>query len=182
MALTLLISSTEVKTLAGLNENVEARKIVPWIIPAQQCLRSAIGKDGYEAILAEAAAPNADYTTLIEDYVKPYLAAQVARMSGIPMAPEADRNGTFEREGETYRPASMKALSMLNASMRDLSEITRDMMLLYIYDERATFTWWNASCNTTNYSGGVITRIDRAQLSEDQWPVDGYPNECCDGH
>ena len=68
MALTLLISSEEVKTLQGLNKNIEDRKLSKWIIPAQMALRSAIGKDGYDAILAEAAAPDADYEALASHF------------------------------------------------------------------------------------------------------------------
>ena len=180
MALTLLISSQEVKDLQGLNKNIEDRKLSRWIVPAQMALRSAIGKDGYDAIVAEAAAPDADYEALIEDYVKPYLAAQVERMSPIPLTAESDRNGSFEREGDTYRPVSHKTLGLMNASARDMAEILRDVMLRYIYDERAVFTWYNASCRT-NYSNGVITRTDRSQYNEDPYPLDGYPNECCDG-
>lgn len=183
-----LITSAEVKELSGLNKNIEDRKITSWIMPAQMCLRSAIGKDGYDAIIATLTTPDADYDTLIDDYVKPYLAAQVERMTPIPMAAEADRNGSFEREGETYRPASLRMLGMMNATARDQAEIRRDMMLQYIYDERATFTWWSTSAcgnQRTNYSGGVITRIDASQIPESMYPVDGYPvtgyqNECCE--
>lgn len=174
-----LITALEVKELSGLNKNIEDRKIVPWIMPAQECLRSAIGKDGYDAIIATLTTPDADYDTLIDDYVKPYLAAQVERMAPVPMLAEADRNGTFERDGDTYRTVSRETLGLMNAVARDQAEIRREMMARYIYDNRATFTWWSTSCRT-NYSGGVITRIDRSQMSDDQWPVDGYPNECCD--
>lgn len=179
-----LVTAAEVKELTGINKNVEDRKIVSWIMPAQECLRSSIGKDGYDAIIATLTTPDSDYDTLIDDYVKPYLAAQVERMTPIVMAAEADRNGSFEREGETYRPASLRMLGMMNATARDQVEIRRDMMLRYIYDNRATFTWWAQSCST-NYSGGVITRIDASQIPENSYPVDGYPltgypNECCE--
>lgn len=174
-----LITSQEVKTLAGMNDNVEDRKITPWIIPAQECLRSAIGKDGYDAIIATLTTPDTDYDTLIADYVKPYLAAQVERMAPIPMSAEADRNGTFQRNGETYNSVGMEVLGMMNATARDQAEMRRELMLRYIYDNRTTFTWWSTSCRT-NYSNGVITRIDRSQLSEDNYPVDGYPDRCCD--
>lgn len=177
-----LITSDEVKTMAGLNDNIEARKIVPWIIPAQMCLRSAIGSEGYDAVIATLTTPDSDYDLLKSDYIKPYLAAQITRMSPIPLASEADRNGTFERQGETYRPVSKSTMGMMNASARDMSEILRDVMLQYIYDNRDTFTWWDGSCNTTNYSGGVITRIDHSQMSDEYYlPTDGYPDECCDG-
>lgn len=178
-----LISTEEVIEMAGLNKNIEDRKVVQWIMPAQMCLRSAIGKDGYDAVIATLTTPDADYDVLIDDYIKPYLAAQIERMAPIPMAAEADRNGTFQRNGETYSSVSMKTLGMMNATARDQAEIRRDMMFQYIYDERETFTWWSTSgCANyrTNYSGGVITRIDRSQRSDEEWPLDGYPSNCCD--
>ncbi len=181
-----LISTEEVIELAGLNENIEDRKITQWIIPAQRCLRSAIGKDGYDAVIATLTTPDSDYDLLISDYIKPYLAAQIERMSPVPMTAEADRNGTFQREGETYRTVGMKTLGMMNATARDQAEIRRDLMLQYIYDNRETFTWWSTSAcgnQRTNYSNGVITRIDRSQRSDEDWPVDGYPDNCCaDGY
>lgn len=180
MALTMLISAEEVRTVAGLNKNIEDRKILPWIPLAQNALRSTIGKDGYDAIVAQSASPDADYETLIEDYVKPYLANEVERMCPVSLTAEADRNGSFEREGETYRPVGNTRLGGMNAEARDKSEMYRNAMLRYIYEQRSVFTWYNTSC-TTNYSNGVITRIDASQLVDDRWPVDGYPNDCrCD--
>ena len=179
-----LISTEDVIELAGLNKNIEDRKIVQWIMPAQMCLKSTIGKDGYDAIIATLTTPDSDYDVLIDDYVKPYLAAQVERMSPIPMTAEADRNGTFVRNGETYNSVGMTTLGMMNATARDQAEIRRDMMLDYIWENRATFTWATTSCGCqrTSYSNGVIDRIDRSQLPDDQYPVDGYPTQCCDGY
>lgn len=180
-----LITSAEVKELAGMNKNVEDRKITSWIIPAQMCLRSAIGKDGYDAVIETLTTPDADYDDLISEYIKPYLAAQIERMAPVPMTAEADRNGTFVRNGETYSSVNMNTLGMMNATARDQAEIRRDLMLQYIYDNRETFDWWDSSgCGNgrTNYSNGVITRIDRSQLPDDPYPVDGYPNDCCNDY
>ena len=50
--MTLIITSAEVKTTAGLNKNIEDRKLRPWIELAQNDLRTNIGEEGYAAVVA----------------------------------------------------------------------------------------------------------------------------------
>lgn len=181
--MTLIITSAEVKTEAGLNKNIEDRKLLPWINMAQLDLKSNIGTTGYDAVIAALTTPVAAYTTLIDDYIKPFLAFKVRQIGAVSLFAEADRNGTNKRIGMTYEPVTGKELGMMKADARDLAESYLKLLLDYLTENAATFTWWTAGgCENTSqrpYTGGVITRIDQWQTpyGDGYYPRDGYPTD-----
>ena len=180
--MTLIVTSYEVKELAGLNKNIEDRKIRPWIEMAQSDLRSIVGDDGYAAIIASLTVPVAAYTTLVDEYVKPFLAYKTRQIGTISMWGEMDRNGGFLRKGDSYEPLDSKGLGMVKSDARDLAENSQKMMMDYVKDNETDFTWYAALCTPSQqpYTGGVITRLTRRyRIGEEDYPRDGYP-DCCD--
>ena len=178
----LLITSAEVKTIAGLNKNVEDRKLRPWIEMAQTDLRKNIGEDGYAALIAWIATPSAPYTALMDGYVKPFLAYKVRQIGAVSLWSEADRNGTFTRSGESYQSDSARTLGMVKADARDLAESWFATMMEYIKDNETDFTWYAElkPQGQRPYTGGVITRLTDRCRDGEGYHVDGYPDNCCD--
>jgi len=179
----LIITSAEVKTTAGLNKNIEDRKLRPWIELAQNDLRTNIGEDGYAAVVAWLTVPTTPYTTWVEGYVKPFLAYKVRQLSAVSLWKEADRNGNFERRGESYKSADKSDLGIEKSDARDLAESWFSMMMNYVKDHATDFPWYAElkPQGQRPYTGGVITRLtDRCRDGEGYYNGDGYPDECCD--
>ena len=176
-----LITAIKARELTGISKNVEDRKWDPFIEAAQFTLERLLGKEGY-AILVLAVDLDPTLTGLPElkelrdDYIWPYLAWRTAELSGTRMWAEPDRNGTFTRSGDTYQSVDGKTLAMTKADSRDMAELYRDRMVVFLEENPEDYTWYKSNkCETKKeFSGGVITQRSRGNRSS-------YPYNDLDG-
>jgi hypothetical protein len=181
--MTEIIRAQDARRITGLSKNVEDRKMEPFIPAAQLVLRDIMGKTGFD-LLSTAVQDNYDLPgsgndalrTLRNDYIWPFLAWRVVELSGTRMWVEPDRNGTFNRNGETYGSVDSRALGTSKTDARDMAGIYQRELVAFLTDNVATYTWYEPdTCGhqgTPNYTGGVITEPATAQRRN--WYNDGY--------
>jgi hypothetical protein len=165
-----LITAIKARELTGISKNVEDRKWDPFIEAAQFTLERLLGKEGYAIlVLAVDLDPTLDglptLKELRDEHVWPYLAWRTAELSGTRMWAEPDRNGTFNRNGDTYSSVDGKTLAMTKADSRDMAELYRDRMVVFLTENAADYPWYvTDKCETKKeFSGGVITQPSRGQ-------------------
>lgn len=163
-----LITAIQARDITGISKNVEDRKWDPFIEAAQFTLEKLLGREGYAVLvlavdLDPTLAGLPELKELRDDYVWPYLAWRTAELSGTRMWAEPDRNGTFNRNGETYSSVDAKTLAMTKADSRDMAEIYRDRMVAFLEENAEDYTWYVVNtCKTKKeFSGGVITQPSR---------------------
>lgn len=190
---TLVISAAKVKELTGRSKNVEDRKFTPAIKRAMLELRDGFGVTGYNILIAAITSDpdlsgNANLKTLRDDYIWPWMAWRVIELATVATFAESERNGTYTRSGEDYTAADGRTLGMMKADAADYASTYMAELYAYLDDNATTYTWYTVDgveedkARETN-TGGIITRIDRWQRPYgERYPVDGYPDDCCDGY
>lgn len=163
--MTKLITAIKAREVTGISKNVEDRKWDPFIEAAQFTLERLLGREGYAVLVL---AVDLDPTLvglpalkeLRDEHVWPYLAWRTCELAGTRMFAEPDRNGTFNRNGETYSSVDGKTLAMTKADSRDMAELYRDRMVQFLNDNAADYSWYVTNgCETKKeFSGGVITQ------------------------
>lgn len=192
---TLVITAAKVKELTGRSKNVEDRKFTPAIKRAMIELRDGLGTTGYAALIAAitsdpdlSGAGNADLKTLRDDYIWPWMAWRVIELATVATHAESERNGTYTRSGEDYTAVDGKTLGMIKADAADYASTYMAELYAFLDDDNGvTYTWYEKDSaeedkSRESYTGGIITRRDRWQYpyGERYYPVDGYPDDCCD--
>lgn len=139
-----IISVADVKTITGLNKNVEVKLLDVAIHDAQHDLKEALGETLYNRI--EAADPVADTTlggntglaTLYSRHIKNYLAWCTVGHAYWEMTAGPNRNGVSVKSGDQYAPADGKVVSALQAKAASRAETRLGEMLRYIENLDAT--------------------------------------------
>lgn len=192
MSTVLVISAAKVKELTGKSGNIDERKLTPAIKRSMLELKHGIGTTGYDALIAaitadDTLATESDLKTLRETYIWPWMAWRVMEVSTLALFAEADRNVTAIRNGDDYSSVDAKTLGMLRAEASDYATTYKKELYDFLDDDGgSTYTWYSPTGEEKDaqqrYIGGVITRRPDYSFpyGERGYPVDGYPDQCCD--
>ena len=162
-----LITISDLQSVCGLNQGVEARKVDHWVVVAQRRLEKIMGRAGYAAMVA-AGTSDAAWTDLWTDYIKEFLCWYTLELAYPGMSAEADRGGVFVKVGEKMTPVDGKNLSMLQASARSAREECQDRLLDHLVENASTYTWYGTQTGdeeriSDTGGGGIVMRKSEYQ-------------------
>ena len=164
----LFISVTDLKKKSIIDGNVDSDKIVQYIeiaqdIHIQNYLGGSLYKKLQELIIAGTITDvaNADYKTLLDDYVKPML-IWYTQATYIPYSMfQVNNGGLFKHRGENSDTASKEEMEYLVQRTRDTAEFYTKRFLDYICNYSNLYPEYTSGANEdmdpdrdVNYTGG----------------------------
>lgn len=155
-----MISISDLQTITQLNAGVEDRKAASCIVDAHLELEKVLGKTGYAIVYAAAPsfttlAPNASaYVTLLNSYIKPFMAWRARERGLWDMYAEPDRAGIYVNEGDEHRAVRSSEMTGLEQTYGARASERLKRLIDHLCDNTSTFTWY-----TTNVNGEE--RIDK---------------------
>lgn len=172
-----LIALSDLQTITKLNNAVEERKAGPCIEDVHIEVEKVLGKTGYALVYANAptfaaqGSGSATYVTLLNSYIKPFMAWRARERGIVDMYAEPDRAGVYVKEGNEHRAVSRSELGMLQGQYAARADMRLERLLKYLEDNKAVFTWFAEEVEgedritTTNSAGpsGISFREGRSQ-------------------
>jgi hypothetical protein len=143
-----LIALSDLQTITELNTLVEIRKATACIKDAHLEVEKVLGRTGYALVYANAPtfsaqSPNsAAYVTLLNDYIKPFMAWR-ARQRGVwDMYAEPDRSGIYVKEGNEHRAVSKSEMGGIQATYESRADSYLERLMVHLEENKSTFTWY----------------------------------------
>lgn len=135
-----LITRTDIQATCGLSQNVEDRKLTPWILQAHRRLEKILGRTGYALLQSEtlAAEPWASMTT----HLKEYLCWTAYELAWPGFVVEVDRAGVFRAKSDKADKATVDEFGMTLNSVRSSREVAQERLLLHLEENAAGFDWY----------------------------------------
>jgi hypothetical protein len=157
MANVLFISRKDLFTIAPLSGNIDDDKWRYRVLDVQEMhLQQLIGSRLYNKIKTdiEGAALAGAYKTLVDDYIKRYVAMMTASYYVSIGAYTVGNAGVFKHEPETGTPATDREISGFAHRIRDTAEFYGKRMIDYICANNSSFPeynqWENGDVNKSN--------------------------------
>jgi hypothetical protein len=158
-----LITSTEVKSLAGLFNSFDSSYFNKYIISTQtKYLRNAIGKEYYDELQTEfdsTSGYSVDNSSLVENYVKPMLAHFVVYEVYDKIHNQLTNQGVMNNDTEFSRQGGSFEYSQSKNFYISQGEELREQMIQYIKDERET--------DSDKYP--LFTKAGKQQMNKRGW-------------
>lgn len=174
-----LIAKSDLVTITRLNSLVEDRKVANGIEDAHIELEKVLGKTGYALVYANAPsfsaqAPNSSaYVTLLNSYIKPFMAWKAKERSTVDLYAEADKGGVFKKSGNDYESVSRNELGMIQAEAGARADMRMERLIDHLESNTSIFTWYGTNVNgeeridreSTKSMGGISFRKSDRQQS-----------------
>jgi len=156
-----IITTSEVKTLAVVNSNLDTAYIDQYILMTQRkYIRPFLGTDYYDEILDQlddTSTLTADNSTLITSYIKPALAHYVVYESLPQVRNQIAKGGVFNNLSETSDIASGQDYGRLRDDYLIKAETFIKEIDLYIKDQQdVDGTKYPLYCGKNQQNGGII--------------------------
>lgn len=180
-----IITSATVKTIAGIAQGVEDRKLDTAIHDAQHDLLQTLGETLYAMIedadpVADPTLGDVDLRTLYDTHVVNFLAWKTKAHAYPDLWAEPDRNGVFQRNANDYTSVSGSVLNTLIAKAQSRAENRQTEMIRYLKNLDAddairvayeTCVKDEARITSVKHTGRISTRINPWQFP------DGMPSK-----
>lgn len=148
-----LIALSDLQTITNLNGNVEARKAAGGIEDAHLEVEKVLGRTGYALVYANAplfAAQGSDsaaYVTLLNSYIKPFMAWRARERGVEDMYAEPDKAGVYVKEGNDHRAVNKGELMVMQARYAARADMRLERLLNHLEENKTTFTWFETNVN-----------------------------------
>lgn len=162
MALTTeMITTSEIKTQAIVNSNLDAAYLDQYILFSQRkYLRTFLGEDFYDEILSQVddtSTLTTDNSTLLESYLKPMLAHYVVYESLPQIRNQIAKGGVYLNLSETADAASDLDYSRTRNDYLAKAEAWKQETDYFIKKQQDTdSTKYTLYCGKSKQSGGII--------------------------
>lgn len=162
MSQVLFISEDKLKERTGVNGNLDAEKIRPIILKAQdKRIHPMLGTDLYEACKTKIAGSTltGNYATLINDYVEPVL-AHLTLVEGLNYWSAEIRNGgVFRRTTSDATSLNRDEIALLQSKALEDAQFYKQRLLDYLCHNSSLFPEYSTNTNeditpkNSNYNG-----------------------------
>lgn len=135
-----LIAIADLRTVCGLNANVEERKVRAGIREAHIRLKKHLGTALYDLVYASPATER--FANILADgkgYGKELMCWTALAVSYPALHADADRAGVYTKSGDEHESVSANGLRMLKAQAESFAESRQDLLLSYLEDNRTTY-------------------------------------------
>lgn len=147
----------EVKDRTQISGEADESLIAPFIITAQdKFLRVFLGEDFYQQLKAAIPSPSGAQATLINTYIKPYLAWFTLAEALPRIRSRVHNGGVFNRSSQDTSPIDQKAFDREMGWARETGERYGTIMADYLNDNTSTFPLWKSTCKSNQGSSSVI--------------------------
>lgn len=132
-----IVTGPQVKEICGVSENVEDKKLKPFIRTSQQNIEETVGRTLYALIEAAyvanpATMGGAGMLTLYTEHIAPCIAYRVMADAPMDLTVSYDRNGTFERNGNDYNTTSDRRLGAKTGKAESRADNAQGLLLKYL--------------------------------------------------
>lgn len=150
-----LITAAQVIATVPFNKNLDTANIERIIEPVQVGdLRYVLGSGFYDGIIASGWMSNGetlsglDSTTsgLMANYVKPFLAWQVAVSSIVFQKTQVANNGLFSGAPQQTQQANAPEKNNVESKLQQFANVYRRNLEQYLEENKDTFTTWRDGC------------------------------------
>lgn len=189
--MTYIVSLATVRTILGLNSNVENDKLESYLDAAHEYMRERLGDDCYAEFIAAIEADsdldqpeNAKWLALITNGADRFLAWLTYHLSMPRLHSEADRAGFFAKSGSDYQSVDGATLGRHQSSAKDMYTLYERKLLAYIATNRSDYeslTTGDNPGNTsadTQFPGGIITVPSPYSYGVDEIALDPESGAC----
>lgn len=169
-----LIAITDIRSLANLNSNVEERRVKTGITAAHLELEKILGRTGYAIVYGGATsyagqgANAAAYVTLLNSYIKPFMAWRALEVAYPDLYAEADRAGVFVKDGDDFRSVNGQELALKIKQAERMASEYRQRLIEHVRENDNVFTWLDTNVdgeqritNGRPTGGFVLRRVSR---------------------
>lgn len=178
---TWLLTLDDVRTICGLQQGVENRKLESARDTAHQNLRKIMGVTGYNLLIAKVEADNTlatepvwkalmDGTGTRGGSIKKYLARLTHYMALTDLHSEPTKTGFQAKSGDGYETVDSRTLGMHESRKRDAYQLEEELLLAEIQNNLSTYTWYSSTVagedriTKARRSGGFV--FDKTPLTE----------------
>jgi hypothetical protein len=185
------ISTEYLKQVTPIEENVDDRKLVPFITQSENLyLQQSIGETGLDALKAGVVNNNLtpQEDTFIRNYVQP-MVAQFAFYLALPYIAYKSTNKSLSKESSEYStPVDLTELQFIRNNVKDVAEFYQRRMVKYLLDHPGEFVWFdnpNAKDNLPktpqSYFSGMYTPFGYGWAGVETWVEPYGSTEPCSG-
>lgn len=155
-----------VKSVTGLNDKVEERRMLPFLDSVHKTVKRLLGTTLYDRLITEIEADStlageADLLELRDDYIKPFIAWETYARSFSRLYAEFDRNGAHYKNDANTVQAGSEWMKQEAASARDQANEYQEELLDFLKDNSGDgepFEDYNTT--TDDEAGERIGRTD----------------------
>lgn len=135
-----LVTISDLQQVCGLNKQVEARKVDPWIRAARLRFEKVIGRTLYGLLISNPGDQRfVDLLAEDKGWGKDYLCWTALALAYTSLYAEADRAGVFKKSGEDYESVEAKVLFDLKATATSESERRLELLMAYLKDNASAY-------------------------------------------
>lgn len=172
---TLLITPDEIKTKTPITKNVDESKFCHWIEVVQETyLEKVIRKSCLSDLKTAFAADtlSANQTTLLDDYIKPFLAWRVYQYSVTDFASTVTKVGIETKSEADNEPASDTRVSWKRKDGENAADEYQERLICYLCDNTDLFPCYldcddcDQPINKTNKGGFAFRQKNRSARDE----------------
>lgn len=144
-----LITITDLQEVCGLNRQVEARKIDPWILSARLRFEKILGRTLYGLLVASPSDTRfVDLMAQDKGWGKDYLCWTALGLAYTSLYAEADRAGVYKKTGGDYEAAEKSVLNELRAQAMAEAEAREERLMAYLKDNAAVYSELSTTVGT----------------------------------
>ena len=168
--MTHILTVAQVKSTVGLSKLPEERRMDPFMVGAHKTVKAILKKTLYDRLIAAieddaTLAGEADLLELRDDYIIPFMAWEVYRLSINRLYGEFDRNGAHYKADVNTVQLDAAWKKTEEASAANQADIFKGELLDFLEDNSGAgeaFEDWNTV--TDDEQGENITRVDMAGI------------------
>jgi hypothetical protein len=185
------ISTEYLKQNTPIEDNVDDRKLIPFITTAENLyLQQSIGETGLDAlkngVVNNTLTPDED--TFIRNFVQP-LVAQYTFYLALPYIAYKSTNKSLSKESSEYStPVDLSELQFIRNSVKDVAEFYQRRMVKWLADFPGVFWWYSNPDSRDNlprtpqaYFSGMYMPFGRGWNGVRVWSEPYGSNDPCSG-
>lgn len=170
MSLTPQFISIEVlKDQSVINENVDSKLLQPTLIMVQDIyLKQVIGKDLYAQLITQvnAESVSALNTTLLTDYIQPYLINKVVSELVIDVNYKIKNKALMVGSSDNAQPLDTSGMSIIQTKYRNIAENYRVNLVDYLVDNSLDYPLFKCA---NNYSEIPNINVNNARRKKGRY-------------